>query len=134
MKFCLVLVIAIGAVPLMARAQDKAAASKDNLPNLRLTANVKVPLSGTLVGKARCDDDSNLYIRFMAAEMSKKYHGITQIPIEKIRPDGSLAATFRITDASPDSIGKNFFVTGSGRVYQAAWTPDGTVYVVEYSS
>src|ERR1700687_1622251 len=110
MKFRLVLVIAFCVGSLTAHAQDNAVSKGNSAPsNLRLTANVKVPLSGTLVGKARCDDDINLYIRFMDAEMSKKYHGITQSPIEKIKPDGGLAATFRVTDASPDSIGKSFF-------------------------
>jgi hypothetical protein len=92
---------------------------------LQLTATAKIPLMGTLVGKGRCDDRGDIYVRFMDADMNRVHHGITKIPIEKINPDGSMAATFRVTDAFADISGKDFFVSGDGQVYQAGFMPDG---------
>ncbi len=134
MRFVAILLFAC-AIPTIATSQGNQAASKDS-PSQRLqpTSTAKVPLSGSLVGKARCDEDNNIYVRFMDAETSQKHHGISTIPIKKIRPDGTVAATFRVTDAAPEIVGKGFSVTSGGRVYQAAWGPDGTVYVVGYSN
>jgi hypothetical protein len=101
---------------------------------LQLTATAKIPLMGTLVGKGRCDDRGDIYVRFMDADMNRMHYGITKIPIEKINPDGSLAATFRVTDAFADISGKGFFVSGDGQVYQAGFMPDGAVYVVEFAA
>jgi len=122
-------------VPTIVVSQGSQAASKDSpSQRLQLTSTARVPLSGSLVGKARCDEDNNIYVRFMDAETAHKHNGISTIPIKKIRPDGTVAATFRVTDAAPEIVGKDFSVTSGGRVYQAAWTPDGTVYVVGYSN
>jgi hypothetical protein len=140
MKFRPIVLFAICVVSLLTRAQNKATAtsgrpaSSETSWMLQSTTTAKVPLVGTLVGKGRCDDTGDIYVRFMDAEMNKMYHGITKIPIEKINPDGSVAATFRITDVSPDIWGKDFFVSGDGQVYQAGFMPDSAVYVAEFAN
>lgn len=140
MKLGAMVLLVTCVVPSMSRAQNKTpalasgSAGSEAPRNLQLTATAKVPLVGTLVGNGRCDDAGDMYVRFMDAEMNKMYHGITKIPIEKIKPDGSVAATFRITEASADISGKDFFVSGDGRVYQAGFMPDGAVYVAEFAS
>lgn len=139
MKLGAMVLLVTCVVSTMSRAQNKTpalasdSAGSEAPRNLRLTATAKVPLVGTLAGNGRCDDAGDIYVRFMDAEMNKMHHGITKIPIKKIRPDGSVAATFRITEAFPDISGKDFFVSGDGRVYQAGFMPDGGVYVVEFA-
>jgi hypothetical protein len=139
MKLGAILLVVVGAVSLTTRAQNKAAAPSGGSAGsgasgmLQLTAAAKIPLVGTLVGKGRCDDRGDIYVRFMDADMNRMHHGITKIPIEKINPDGRPAAVFRVTDAFADISGKDFFVSGDGQVYQAGFMPDGAVYVIEFA-
>lgn len=139
MKLGTILLFVVCAVCLIS-AQNKAAApnagsaSSDVSGMLQLTATVRIPLVGRLVGKGRCDDRGDIYVRFMDADMNRMHHGITKIPIEKINFDGSLVATFHVTDAFADISGKDFFVNGDGQVYQAGFMPDGAVYVVEFAA
>jgi len=114
-------------------ALEKGQTAAGDAMGLQSKGSVKVPLVGTLVGKARCDDAGSMYVRFMDDETSRVHHGITKIPIEKINRDGSVAASFRIIAALPDISGKDFFVSGDGRVYQAGFMPDGAVYVAEFT-
>jgi hypothetical protein len=140
MKLGTIVLLVVCAAHLTTRAQNKAPApgggpaSPAASGTLQSTAAAKIPLVGTLVGNGRCDDAGNIYVRFMDAEMNKMYHGISKIPIEKINPDGSLASTFRITDAFADIWGKDFFVSGNGQVYQAGFMPNGAVYVTEFAN
>jgi hypothetical protein len=139
MKLRMILLFLVCVVSLMS-AQNKAAdqsggpAGSGASGMLQVTATAKIPLVGTLVGNARCDDAGNIYVRFMDVEMNKRYYGISKIPIEKINRDGSLAASFRITDVSADIWGKDLFVSGDGRVYQTGFMPDGSVYVAEFAN
>jgi hypothetical protein len=137
MKLGMILLFGVCAVSLVS-AQNKTAApdagpaSSDASGMLQLTATAKIPLVGMLVGKGRCDDQGDIYVRFMDADMNRMHHGKSKIPIEKIDPEGRLAATIPVTDAFADIWGKDFFVSGEGEVYQAGFMPDGAVYVVEF--
>lgn len=135
MKLCLILLIGMCVIPLTTTGQNSPAARKSSPPaavsaHLQLTASAKVSDGGALVGKARCDDDGNIYIRLARADD----HVGTKLPIQKIKPDGNVTATFKVTDAGPDIDAMDFFVSGTGKVYEEAWDRIGRMHVLEYSS
>ena len=138
MKRNVMFLAAMYAVTAAVCAQEKpaisGATSSSTSINLQLAGAVRVLLDGVTVGKAKCDAAGNLYVRVMTAEQSRIHHGISQIPIEKIAPDGTIAATYRATDAATDISAKDIFVSEEGGVYQVGWIPDGTIYVVEFST
>lgn len=137
MKFTMLVQASILAMCSLSCAQDQPSAQPSIVrgsSNLQLVSKLKTPLVGSLVGKARCDSAGNLYIRFMDAAMYGQHHAITKIPIKQIKPNGDLGATFRITDASPEMSGKDLFVSPNGIVYQTGYTPDGSIYVVQFAS
>ena len=81
---------------------------------LQVTMEAPTAFPGGLAGKADCDDQGNVCsYRPAGDETSKKYHPISALPIRKVRPDGSLAGTFSIADASPGLFSIDFFVFGN---------------------
>jgi len=92
--------------------------------------SAKVSDGGALVGKAKCDSDDNIYIRLAHSDD----HVGTKLPIEKIKPDGNVVASFKVTDARTDVHAMDFFVTARGDVYEGAWDRDGRMHVLEFSS
>lgn len=115
------------------------ASSLNGSSQLQVTSTTDVPLVGGLVLKGRCDEQGNIYARAIDHEASMQYHATTLGPIQVVRPNGSLAGTIKLTDASPsispDLSARDFFVAGDGRVYEAAWSnANRAIYVVEFSS
>jgi len=106
---------------------------------LAATARVEGPLTRTAtMGESRdmCDAAGNLYTRQNEAGFSMREFA-TQA-FQKITPTGSASAAFRVTDAVPGTgtkpvVGRDFFVTASGRVFQLAWVVRDDVYVVEFA-
>ena len=96
------------------------AGSANGSKTLQVTMEAKTEFSGGLAGKADCDQQGNIYLRPAGGEISKKYHPISALPIRKVRPDGSVAGTFSIADASPGLRAIDFFVRSDGTIYQAA--------------
>ena len=104
---------------------------------LQIGTSSSVPFTGWVAGKARCDDDGNIYIHLMSAEMRQRYLRASRSPVTRIKPDGSLGGAFRITDAESDGAdfsARDFFVKGNGEVYLPATSnSDAAVYVVAFS-
>jgi hypothetical protein len=112
-----------------------ASGSSNDSGTLQVTREAKTEFPGGMAGKADCDEQGDIYLRPAGDETSKKYHPISALPIRKIRPDGSLAGTFSIADASPGLLAIDFFVQSDGKLYQAARSEsDRSVYVISYSS
>ncbi len=134
MRFCFVLLMC--AISTWTCAQDKVAASKDAPApeSLQLTSRAIVPFAGALAGKARCDDDGNVYVRLLDAETSKQQHPISILPIQRISPNGSLTGSFSIASVSPRLSAIDFFVANDGKVYLAGRSDaEGALYVVLFS-
>jgi hypothetical protein len=140
MKFRMILLVALFAIPLTTHGQNSPAATPKASPppvvssHLQITASTKAQSVGsTLVGNAKCDDDGNIYARTEHPE-DEDDNG-TKVPVQRIRPDGSVTGSFRVTDAGPDISAMDFFVSGDGKVYEDAWTHDGKfVHILEFSS
>src|SRR5579863_8871489 len=139
MKFGMILLVALFVIPLTTRAQNSVAATPMVSPpsavssRLQITASTKVPSVGsTLVGSAKCDDDGNIYAR-TEHPGDDNYDG-TKAPVQKIKPDGSVVESYKVTDAGTDISAMDFFVSGDGKVYEDAWTQEGKfVHVLEFS-
>src|SRR5450631_2529887 len=132
------LIISICAISAVTHAQHQDLA-KPPLPadvpsHLQVARTTGVPFAGWWGGKARCDDDGNVYLHLMNAETERQYLKVSRSPISKISPNGSLGVTFRITDAGPDLSAIDFFVSGKGDVYQAAWSKTNpAAHVIAFS-
>lgn len=119
--------------PRFALAQS--ASAPENLTNLTVTAAANLPLQGSVVGKARCDDEGNIYFRSLDAETSRQHHAVSKLPIQKVSVNGGLWVVFRMSDDPSDLLGSDFFVTGDGRVYLAARRrSDQSACVLEFSN
>lgn len=55
-------------------------------------------------------------------------------PIQKLKSDGSLAATFAVQGLGDQFWSKDFFVTPDGKVFQVAYTATGEFYVFEFDA
>lgn len=105
--------------------QETPALNKTTSPEprrLQVTETLETQLTGLITDRVRCDENDNIYLHPYANE-AVKAHTVGQSPIQKIKADGSLGETFRSTDAGQYIEGRDFFVTGDGRIYQAAMAP-----------
>jgi len=140
-KFRVALLIAMCAISLITHAQHQDSASVKTSPPPDTGSHLQtagtsnsVPFSGGWGGKARCDDDGNIYVHLINAETGRQYLRASRSPISRIKPDETLGGAFRITDAGSDLSAIDFFVSGNGEVYQAASSkPDPAVYVIAFS-
>ena len=119
------------------QAQQKAGVKKPDtsttLPSLVITSSVTSQVFGPNFGRVRCDEDGNVYLRPYSADRGRA-GTLHQTPIQKIKPDGSLAGSFRVTDFREGIWGRDFFVTDKGAVYQIVQTAELEMYVLEFSS
>lgn len=99
---------------------------------LEITAKVKTVLSGALLGRAACDEDGNIYLR---PYVSQRVSGLpsSASPVQKMKPDGTLAELFQNSDADGAKLPFRDAVSADGKVHQAAWTRDGTIYVISFA-
>ncbi len=91
-------------------------------------------LPGTIqgiLGIDKCDAAGNIYLRPRGVDGDAN-HSMMQTPIQEFLPDGKLRGRFRITDAQPELIGRDFAVTATGEIYQAALAPKGELFVVVF--
>ncbi len=136
MKLILILLVAMYATCSLSLGQNSPTAAGKTpttgaiSSHLELIASAKVLDGGALVGRGRCDDGGNIYIRLAHVED----HSGPKLPVKRISPDGSVAATFKVADAGPDIHAMDFFVSGSGEVYEGAWDQGGSMHVLEFSS
>lgn len=111
------------------------AASASNSSNLQVAVSRRLLLDGALVGKARCDDDGNIYVRVLDNESSQQYRAASKVPVRQIGTGGALGRVFSAAKVMPDIMTRDFFVSGKGRVYVMGWIPsDGTVYVFQFDT
>ena len=97
---------------------------------LRVSTSAVVPFSGAIAGKARCDDEGNVYARLVDKETSKNAYAST-LPLQKIKRDGTMVTSHSAREISPDLRVTDFFVSGDGKVFEAARSDsEGNVYVV----
>lgn len=110
------------------------ASSKASTSPLPVTAAgaVESQFTGPIFGRAKCDEDGNLYLRAYTQERVFA-NTVHQAPIQKIKADGAMAETFTISDFSTQFWAKDFFVTGDGRVFQIAYSSKPEFYVFEFS-
>ncbi len=59
-------------------------------------------------------------------------HVATKLAIQKITPDGERSRNFKVSDAGPGIDAMDFYVTGTGKVYEEAWDRLGRIHVLEY--
>jgi hypothetical protein len=136
MKFTLVLLI-LGITSISYSQENGSAAARPGASSgdMRIVSERNVPFSGAWAGKARCDDGGNLYVHLIDPDTRRQYGKASRSPISRIKPDGSLAGTFKITDVSPDLFSLDFFVTGDGKLFQAATSSrEKAVYVVLFDN
>src|SRR5262249_31146042 len=59
---------------------------------------------------------------------------LQQIPIQKIKPDGTLAESYRVTDAGADLSADDFFVSNAGDMYVSASNSKGENFLISFAS
>jgi hypothetical protein len=102
---------------------------------LKLTATVKTPLHSALLGKSKCDEDGNVYLR-PYDQVRAKNHTLLQSPFQKIAPDGALGTLYRNSNDEPeDFAGRDFAATPGGDFYEVAYlAKTSQAYVISFSS
>jgi len=116
-----------GAVP------EGAASAPDRPLVLQAQDTIKTQFEGKLLNKTVCDDDGNIYARNYVFQ--KAVDGtLQQIPIQKIKPDGTLAESYRVTDAGADLSADDFFVSNAGDMYVSASNSKGENFLISFAS
>jgi hypothetical protein len=139
MKFNLLFMVGLLACSAALDAQDKGGAAKaeppvsERLLNLEATDIIKTQVQGSPFNRVGCDEDGNIYVRIYGLE-SARNGNLLQVPIQKVKTDGSLAETFEITSFDPDASGADFFVASQGELYQSAWKNRNEMYLVRFAS
>lgn len=110
----------------------QAAASRSQEVTLQIKSDITTQIRGTIFGKVGCDDAGDIFVRQYSFELAKA-GTIHQVPVVKIKPDGSIAASFKVADAGPDLHMENFAVNSKGEVYMGTYTRDGEIYVLKFS-
>jgi len=101
----------------------------DNKEHLQFISSARIPFEGTVFSKFRCDDSRNVYALLVARDASAQVRNAP--PVTKLTPNAKIAGTFTVTDHYPNLRVLDFFVTGDGRVFQAAYSDtEGRDYVV----
>lgn len=108
--------------------------------DLKLSAKIKIALvdGESMGGRAVCDGAGNVYVLLGSGKAGTQERAA--LPLRKIRPDGGVAGTFRVSEAFPNNItgdgvgviGRSIFVTSGGTVFQAA-DVHGDTFVVEFA-
>jgi len=137
MKARMLLLAAVCAVSLAFYAQQTATPINE----LKAIATVEVSAIGSSSANRWpiCDSAGNVYTRQLEPEMKDRQQRAA-LPIDEISPAGVLVRTYRVTDAFASEVsgngvavlGKGVFVTGDGRVYQAALV-HSDIFVVEFA-
>ena len=101
---------------------------------LAVTTTVKTPLQAALLGRSKCDEDGNVYLRPLDAARSKGNTHL-QTPVQKIGTDGTPATLYRTSGDDPeDFIVRDFALTPSGDFYEIAYLgKTGQGYVLSFS-
>lgn len=137
--FCLVLLF-FASAPAMAQHDGKTGADPadtasipDQPRPLEITAKIKTELKNPLLGRTACDEDGNIYLR---PYISQRLSGLpsSTSPVQKVKPDGTLAELFQNSDADGTKLATNgVSVSADGKLYQAGWTRDGIIYVTSFA-
>lgn len=99
--------------------------------HLQVTRSANIAFTGVMAGKAKCDISGHVYVRLMSKEMGDRVS--STLPVQKIRPDGSIAGTFGIDNLSADLRAIAFFVSPDGTVSFAPRSDlEANVYFVSY--
>src|SRR5690349_17882723 len=89
---------------------------------LTMDTAIKTRVKGKPFSKVTCDDDGKLFLRLYI--MEKAVDGTAfQVPIQKIKSDGSLGPSFKVTDAQADLSAADFVVSPTGDLFELAWSP-----------
>ena len=117
-KHILALLVLLQA-PCFSQDQGRQNQGGDQPIPLAVTAKIKTPLHAALLGRDKCDEDGNVYLRPIYAGSNPKYH--FQSPIQKLAPDGTPSTLYRNSgDLPEDFIARDFAVTPDGNFYEIA--------------
>lgn len=110
----------------------KAQSNNDLQRPLEVSATIQTQVQGTFFGRVKCDNAGNLYMRPYSSVRNRE-HTLHQTPIQRVKPDGSLAEIFNNTDAMPNLEGMDFFISPDGDVFQVAYGEKQKQYVISFA-
>ena len=136
-KLTIGLMISLALGPLYAQKRGAVADGTASVPDrplvLQAQDTIKTQFEGRLLSKTVCDDDGNIYARNYVFQKSVDGN-LEQVPIQKIKPDGTLAQSYRITDAGDELSADDFFVSNGGDMYVAASNSKGENFLISFAS
>src|SRR5262249_828604 len=74
--------------------------------SLRLAGRVRTQVAGPNFNRVTCNEAGDMYLR----QLGDTVDDAKRQPLLKIRPDGGLASSFKIADATPDLVAHDFSV------------------------